>query len=222
MDDLTLVIGNKNYSSWSLRPWLLMRHFDIAFKEIKIPLYRADTRDSILKLSPSGLVPTLIDGDITVWDSLAICEYLHERYPDKALWPRDTKQRAHARSISAEMHAGFNALRNNMPMNCRKYFPDKGYTPETAADIKRITEIWRDCRLNYGGSGPMLFGEFTIADAMYAPVALRFKTYNVALDVLSNAYLATLLALPEMLVWISTGEAETDVIADFEPYEQNA
>ncbi len=222
MDDLTLAIGNKNYSSWSLRPWLLMRRFGIPFKEVQVPLYRADTRDTILKLSPSGLVPALIDGATTVWDSLAICEYLQERYPDKALWPRDGKQRAHARSIRAEMHAGFSALRNNMPMNCRKSYPGKGQTPETAADIARITHIWRECRLSYGNSGPMLFGQFSIADAMYAPVALRFKTYDVALDVLSNAYVSALLTLPELLEWIVAGEQETEVIADFEPYEQRA
>ena len=220
MDDLVLVIGNKNYSSWSLRPWLVMRHFDIPFEEVRIPLYREGSREALAKLSPSGLVPALKNSGVTVWDSLAICEYLQELYPSLALWPKDRDDRAIARSISAEMHSGFSALRNHMPMNCRKVFPGKGLNPDTQADIKRVSQIWRECREKHPEGGPMLFGEFTIADAMFAPVALRFNTYDVQLDSVAESYVSTILAMPEMQDWVSAAKQETEVLADFEPYEK--
>ncbi len=218
MKQLTLVIGNKNYSSWSLRPWLVLQHFNIPFTEVRIPLYTDNSADTIRKLSPSGLVPALKSGDLVVWDSLAICEYLQELYPHLSLWPIDMEARALARCISAEMHAGFSALRRFMPMNCRLSFPGMGLNDESAADIQRITTIWHDCRERFGNGGPMLFGEFTIADAMFAPVALRFRTYDVQLDEICAAYVAAILALPEMEKWITAATAEEEIITAFEPY----
>lgn len=213
----TLIIGNKNYSSWSLRPWLLLKHVGIPFTEVRIPLYTPNTNANILKYSPAGKVPALQVGDITIWESLAICEYVAEQFPDKHLWPRDTAARAQARSIACEMHAGFAALRQHMSMNCRKRLPGKGHTPEVHKDIERIRAIWNDCRTRYGGGGAFLFGAFTIADAMYAPVALRFVTYEVQLDPVAAAYVRTLTALPALRQWLAEAEAETEVIMHYEP-----
>lgn len=218
MSQFTLVIGNKNYSSWSMRPWLVLKHFNIPFKEVYIPLYQEGTKATLLKWSPSGLVPALRNGDFAVWDSLAICEYLQELHPNLAMWPTEMNARAVARSISAEMHAGFAALRRSMPMNCRLSFPGKGLNDESAADIQRVTAIWRECREKFGASGPLLFGEFTIADAMFAPVALRLRTYDVALDEVCEAYVTALLVLPEVQEWIADAQAEEEVIEAFEPY----
>lgn len=218
MNQLTLVIGNKNYSSWSLRPWLLLSYFNIPFTEVRIPLYREDTSESLSQWSPSGLVPVLKHGEFAVWDSLAICEYLQELYPDYSFWPNDIKARAVARSVSAEMHSGFMALRSSMPMNCCRSFPGKGLNKESSADIQRVTAIWRECREQYGEGGSLLFGEFTIADAMYAPVAQRFRTYGVQLDEVSEAYVSTILSLPAMKEWISSAKAEEEIIEEFEPY----
>jgi glutathione S-transferase len=220
MSKFTLVIGNKNYSSWSLRPWLLLKYFGIPFKEIRIPLYREDTKPTITKYSPSGLVPALIHDDLTVWDSLAICEYAQELFPSLVMWPRDQEARAIARAVSAEMHSGFTSLRNDMPMNCKKSFPGKGFNEQTRPEIARIVQIWRDCRERYGKGGAFLFGDFSIADAMYAPVVLRFKTYAVAVDGICQEYMAAVLGLPALQDWIAAGCAETDVLPDFEPYEQ--
>jgi glutathione S-transferase len=174
---LTLVIGNKNYSSWSMRTWVLMTQAGIAFDEVQVWLAEPDTAASIARHSPSGTVPVLIDQDgarqIKVWDSLAICEYLAEKFPAKHLWPADTALRARARSASAEMHSSFTALRTHMPMNIRNRYPGCGMTPETAADIARLQALWSEC-LNTSG-GPYLFGGFCIADAMFAPVIFRCK-----------------------------------------------
>lgn len=213
----TLIIGNKNYSSWSLRPWLLLKHAGIPFTEVRIPLYTPNTKTNIMKYSPAGKVPALQVGDITVWESLAICEYVAEQFPDKHLWPRHTAARAHARSIACEMHAGFAALRQHMSMNCRKRLPGKGHTPEVHKDIERICAIWNDCRSRYGGGGAFLFGAFTIADAMYAPVALRFVTYEVQLDPVAATYVRTLTALPALRQWLAEAAAETEVIMHYEP-----
>lgn len=214
---LTLVIGNKNYSSWSLRPWLLLRQAQLPFTEVRVPLYNdPEYKRNILRYSPSGKVPALIDGDISVWESLAICEYIAERYPEKRLWPADPAARALARSIASEMHAGFAKLREHMSMNCRKQFPDKGRAPGVQEDIDRICAIWNDCRERFGARGPFLFGDFGVADAMYAPVAMRFHTYVVALDAVSEAYARTLLALPSMQEWIEAARAETEVLAHVE------
>lgn len=215
--DLTLVIGNKNYSSWSLRPWLLLKQAGIPFTEIYIPLYVGDWRERVLKHSHSGKVPVLEHGAIKVWDSLAICEYLAEQFPEKQLWPADVAARAEARSVSAEMHSGFQALRQNMFMNIRRRLPARGRTPEVAADIERITTMWNDCRRRYAAGGPFLFGRFSIADAMYAPVALRFQTYEVAVDGAAGEYLRTLLALPALQEWIAAAHAEQESIPQYEP-----
>jgi glutathione S-transferase len=217
MPQYTLVIGNKNYSSWSLRPWLLMKHAGIAFDEIRVPLYGPGYKDVLRTYSPAGKVPVLLDGALTIWDSLAIGEYLAERHPELRLWPADAAQRALARAISAEMHSGFAALRTNMGMNCRGSFPGLGRTVEVAADIERIQRIWKDCRERTGAEGAFLFGRFSIADAMYAPVALRFKTYAVQLPPVAREYADTMLALPALQEWIEAGKAETEVIPAFEP-----
>jgi len=217
MPSYTLVIGNKNYSSWSLRPWLLMKQSGLAFQEVRVPLYVAGSKETLRTYAPSGKVPVLLDGAVTVWDSLAISEYLAERHPEPQLWPADSAQRAVARSISAEMHSGFAPLRTNMTMNCRGFFPGLGRTVEVAADIERIQRIWTDCRERFGLSGPYLFGAFTVADAMYAPVVLRFKTYAVQLSPIAQEYANTVLALPALQEWIEAALAESEIIPAFEP-----
>lgn len=214
MAQYTLVIGNKAYSSWSLRPWLAMKHAGIAFDEVRIPLYQGGHQARIAQYSPAGKVPVLIDAGNTVWDSLAICEYLAERHPERRLWPADVAARAHARAISAEMHAGFAALRGNMGMNVRRSFPGIGMTPEVASDIARIEAIWNDGLRRYGG--PFLCGGFSIADAMYAPVATRFETYAVALSAPARKYADTLLALPAMQEWYAAARAEAEVLPQYE------
>lgn len=216
MPEPTLIIGNKNYSSWSLRPWFLMRQAGIDFKEIQISLGAPDTRAQILRHSPSGKVPALKDGEITVWDSLAIAEYLAEQHPQSQLWPKDRVARATARAISAEMHSGFGALRENMTQNCRKFLPGKGRAPGVAEDIARITELWADCRTRFGAAGEFLFGQFSIADAMYAPVVLRFRTYAVELDPVCAAYAQNILTLPAIEEWVTQAYAETEVLPQFE------
>ena len=216
--DLTLVIGNKNYSSWSLRPWLVLKQAGFPFREILISLYTEASRAEIRKYSPSGKVPTLIDGDITVWESLAVCEYLAEKFPEKQLWPANPAARVMARSAATEMHAGFSALRQHMSMNCRQHLPGRGRTPEVLRDIARITALWNDCRARFGQGGDFLFGKFSIADAMYAPVALRFVTYAVELDPVSAAYVQTITAMPAIQQWVADACAETEVIPQFEPY----
>ncbi|MEW6331913.1 MAG: glutathione S-transferase family protein [Pseudomonadota bacterium] len=216
--DLTLVIGNKNYSSWSLRPWLVLKQAGIPFREIPVSLYTETSRAEIKKYSPSGKVPALIDGALTVWESLAICEYLADKFPEKQLWPADAAVRAMARSVATEMHAGFSALRTHMSMNCRKHLPGKGRTPEVLRDIERIAALWNDARARFGKGGDFLFGRFSIADAMYAPVALRFVTYAVELDPVSAAYVKTIAALPAIQQWVADARAETEVIPQFELY----
>jgi len=210
---LTLVIGNKNYSSWSMRPWLAMRASGIAFEEVFIPLYTDDKadKDRILSFSRSGKVPALIDGDITVWDSLAIIEYLAERFPEAKLWPEDRAARAHARSISAEMHSGFVPLRNECGMNLHR--PVRGVTlsADAQANVARVQEIWAECRQRYGKQGPYLFGAFTAADAMYAPVVHRLRTYAIKVAPQAQAYMETMMA-----EWTKAGLAETLVIEKFE------
>ena len=202
MADFTLVIGNKNYSSWSLRGWLMAKIAGIEFDEIVVPLDRPETQAAIRKHSPSGRVPVLLHRGLAVWESLAIAEYLNDLKPEAGLWPPSAAARAHARAISCEMHAGFMDLRNNMPMNIRASFPGKGMTPGVRADIERITGLWRDCRKRFAGAFPkddgFLFGTFGAADAMFAPVVTRFKTYSVTLDSDADAYCAAVLAHPAM------------------------
>ncbi|MDP3421055.1 MAG: glutathione S-transferase family protein [Thiobacillus sp.] len=219
MTSLTLIIGNKNYSSWSLRPWLVLRNAGIPFEEIRIPLYTPESVVELLKWSPSGKVPALHDGESQVWDSLAICEYLADRFPDKHLWPDDSTARANARSISAEMHAGFNSLREHMSMNIRARHPNQGRTAGSLADIARITEIWTDCRTRFSGGGAFLFGRFGIADAMYAPVVLRFLTYGVELTGVARDYANSVLALPALQEWVTAATTEIERIDTLELYE---
>jgi glutathione S-transferase len=216
MPQLTLVIGNKNYSSWSLRPWLVLKQTGVDFTEVGIPLYTATARQEILRHSPAGKVPILHDDNITVWESLAICEYLIECFPDAQLLPKNPAARALARSISAEMHAGFQNLRNNMPINCRQHLPGIGMARGVQEDIDRIFAIWRDCRQHFGTDGDMLFGHFTIADVMFAPVVLRFITYDVKLDPIAQTYANAMLKLPAMQEWIAAAKVESEHISGFE------
>lgn len=219
MSDFTLVIGNKNYSSWSLRPWLAMRVAGIPFREVRIPLYAADSAAALSAWSPSGRVPLLQEGTLKVWDSLAIGEYLAERFPDAGLWPRGLEARAVARSVSAEMHSGFAALRSAMSMNIRRRYPGSGRTPECLRDIERVLSIWHDCRTRYGEGGDFLFGRFTLADAMYAPVVLRFRTYGVALDGMAKNYADAVMALPALQEWVADAEQEAESIPKFDIYD---
>ena len=214
---LKLVIGNKNYSSWSMRPWLALRASNIPFEEIFIPLYTGQAdKDRLLSFSRSGKVPALIDGDLTIWDSLAIIEYLAERFPEAKLWPQDRAARAHARSISAEMHSGFLPLRNECGMNLHRPIGGIALSEDARANIARVEEIWSDCRERYGKQGPFLFGAFSGADAMYAPVVHRFRTYAVKVGRVVQAYMETMMALPAFKEWTEAGLAETLIIEKFE------
>lgn len=213
----TLVIGNKNYSSWSLRGWLLLRQFDINFEEVRLPLYSETFRAKIKDYSPSGLVPILVSGDLRVWDSLAICEYIAERHPERRCWPEDEEARAQARCISSEMHSGFFQIRNTLPMNIRRNRGIDIITPELGKEIARVSEIWRTCRQSHAESGKFLFGEFSIADVMYAPVVLRFKSYLIELGTIEKDYLQSMLSLTSLQEWIAGALAEEEVI---ELYEQ--
>jgi glutathione S-transferase len=216
VSEFTLILGNKAYSSWSLRAWLLMKRCGADFEERVIPLFRPGFKAEILAHSPSGRVPALAAGDLTIWDSLAIAEYLHERYPEAGLWPEDPRSRAMARAVSAEMHAGFMALRERLPMDLKRApsAPDDFDTSDGAlgADIARIAEIWTDCRARAPGGDPYLFGVFCAADAFYAPVATRFASYGVALEGAAAAYCDALLAWPDLLEWIEAARAEPWVI----------
>jgi glutathione S-transferase len=213
---LRLVIGNKNYSSWSMRPWLVLRAFGIAFQEIRIALDQADSANRIAQFSAAGRVPILLSGDLAVWDSMAICEYLAEQFPDKNLWPRNVAARGVARSVCAEMHAGFTGLRNGMPMNIRARLPGRGRRPEVQADIGRICEIWEACLSDFGHH-EFLFGDFSIADAYFAPVVTRFRTYDVFLAPALQAYCERVLDHPAIGQWVAEACLETEVIARFEP-----
>lgn len=213
MTQLTLIIGNKNYSSWSLRPWLAMKQAGLNFAEIRIPLHTPTSPQEIRRYSPSGKVPVLRDGELIVWESLAICEYVAKRFAP-TLWPEDTVARAVARSVSAEMHAGFVNLRQNMSMDCRARYPGSGMNASVQADIDRIVTIWQECRHSFGGKGDFLFGDFTIADAMFAPVVSRFVTYEVKLDEVAQAYMEAIWALPAMQEWLSAATAEVEHVAN--------
>jgi glutathione S-transferase len=205
---LTLIIGNKNYSSWSLRPWIAMRQAGIDFTEEVIPLYQPGSRERVLKYSPAGKVPVLFDGDMVIWESLAILEHLAERFPASGLWPREPAARAHARAISAEMHAGFAALRNHCPMNMRRPPKARALTPEVAEDVKRIEAIWADSRARFGRSGPFLLGGFCAADAMYAPVVSRFSSYAIPVGASARAYMQTMMGLPVWKEWAAAAAVE--------------
>jgi glutathione S-transferase len=212
MADLTLVIGNKNYSSWSLRPWLLMKAGGLEFDEVRVPLYTEGSEEQVRRYSPTGKLPVLQHKGLTVWDSLAICEYLAEQFPQINAWPADTGARAWARAISAEMHSGFPAMRQTLPMNCRIRLQSFPLTDEVQADVDRVRQIWCECRQRFAGQGPWLFGAFSIADAMFAPVALRFDSYGVQLDEACAAYRDQVLAMPAIQEWMESGRQEYEVV----------
>jgi glutathione S-transferase len=217
---LKLVIGNKNYSSWSMRAWLALRANNIAFDEVFIPLYTGDEdKKRILAFTRSGKVPTLVDGDVTIWDSLAIIEYIAERFPDARLWPEDRARRAHARSIAAEMHSGFPALRSECAMNLHRTVRAVALSTEARADVARVQQIWMECRERYGKLGPFLFGGFGAADAMFAPVVHRFRTYAIAVAPEARAYMETIMEMPAFQEWTRGALAETIVIEKFESDE---
>ena len=208
-----LIIGNKNYSSWSLRPWLLLRHHGVAFDEQRLLLDTPEFARTIAEWSPNRAVPALRHAGITIWDSLAICEYANETFLDGSGWPADPLARAVARSVSAEMHSGFQALRKALPMNCRRRTRGTPLADDVRANIARIAAIWSDCRARFGSDGGFLFGAFSIADAMYAPVALRFVSYGVELDAPTQAYVDALLALPTLQEWLRAADAEIESLA---------
>lgn len=208
---LKLVIGSKNFSSWSLRAWLALEHTGAPYEEIFISFGDPDWREQIQRLSPSGKVPYLIDGALGIWDSLAIVEHLHESFPAAKLWPSDPAARAFARSVAAEMHSGFAALRSNLPMDLQASAPGKGHTPEALADVARIQEIWRECRARFSAGGPYLLGAFTAADCFYAPVVFRFSSYGVALDPNAKSYCEAMLAHPSVRRWREAGLREPHV-----------
>ena len=213
---LKIILGNKNYSSWSLRPWLALKHCGIPFEEQVIFLDKPTTQAEIAKVSPSGRVPALVHDDLTIWDSLAICEYLNEQFPGAKLWPADVRARAHARSVSAEMHSGFTALRNTMPMKIRESLPMAKVPDDVQKDIVRITSLWTDCRERFGARGAFLFSAFSIADAMFAPVVTRFRTYGVKLSGAAGSYAESLWSMPAMQEWVAAAKAEKDAMARYE------
>ena len=222
---LKLFIGNKNYSSWSMRPWVLLRQAGIAFEEVMVRFdsFEANSqfKRTLKDLSPTGKVPLLLDGDLAVWDTLAIAEYLAEKFPDKQLWPKDAAARAQARSVCAEMHSGFGALRSNCPMNIEAALPDIGQLvwrdkPAVRADVARLVAMWGALLEKHGG--PMLFGAFSVADAYYAPVCTRIKTYALPVPPAIAAYVERVLALPGIKAWIDGALAEHDFVVFDEPY----
>ena len=214
-DFVQLVIGNKNFSPWSMRPWALLTHYSLKFEELRIPLFVDGYQQELQKYSPSLKVPVLIDAEPTVWDSLAICEYLSEQYLDGKAWPASRQKRALARSYCAEMHSGFMAIRNHLPMNCRARRRVE-LDSTVLGECQRIDTLWADARERYGSQGDYLFGGFSIADCMYAPMAMRFHTYGVKLSSLSQQYLEILLKNPAVNQWRSEAESEAESLPDFE------
>jgi glutathione S-transferase len=214
---LTLVIGNKNYSSWSFRPWIAMKVARIAFDEIVIPLYRDGSKERILAHSAGGKVPALADGAVQVWESLAILEYLAEKFPAAGLWPADPAARAHARAIAAEMHAGFQPLRQRCPMNFWRPVKARDLSADVIANVRRIDAMWTDCRTRFGQGGSFLFGAFGAADAMYAPVVSRFYTYGIEVGAAARAYMAAVMGLPAWLEWKAAALKEPWVLPEDEP-----
>jgi glutathione S-transferase len=205
---LRLVIVNKAYSSWSLRPWLLMTHFGLPFEETVIPMGEPDTRARILEISPTGKCPALIDGEVVVWESLAIVEYLAETFSELAIWPRDRAARAHARALSNEMHGGFPALRNHCPTQFLRPVRKIALPAEVEADVARIEQAWAQARARFGAGGAFLFGEFCAADAMFAPVVNRFHVYDIAVAPQTRAYMDAIMRLPAWKAWISGAQSE--------------
>jgi len=222
---MQLVIGNKNYSSWSMRPWVLMTHFGLPFEEVKVRFDSFEAGSEFKRrlgaLTPAGRVPVLVDGDLSIWDSLAISEYLAEKFPGAALWPRDARRRARARSVVAEMHSGFGAMRSHFGMNIEARLPEVGARvlaeqPAARADVERVVALWDDALAASGG--PFLFGEFSIADAFYAPVVTRLKTYGLPASATAAAYMERVLASPGVAAWVRDALEEKDFLAFEEEY----
>lgn len=203
-----LIIGNKLYSSWSLRPWIMLKAMGVPFTEQLIPLRHGDTSDRILKHSPSGKVPCLVDGDVRVWESLAILEYLHDKYPERGVWPKDAKARAHARAAACEMHAGFQPLRQACPMHLGKTFKTPDFAPDVKANVARIEGLWAEARGRFAADGPFLYGAFSAADAMYVPVVTRFETYQAPVLAATRAYMDAVLGHPAFVAWREAALAE--------------
>ena len=220
---LALVVGNKNYSSWSMRPWVLLRQAQIPFEEIQLKFDESSGGlrvAGIDKYSAAGKVPVLLIDGQQVWDSLAICETVAEMFPDKHLWPESPEARGVARSACAEMHSGFQALRSKMPMNIRTRYPGKGMTPESRRDIDRIVALWSECRERFGGGGSLLFGRFSVADAFFAPVVMRFHAYAVQLPRIVQEYCESVQALAAVREWREAARRETEFVAEDEPYAE--
>jgi glutathione S-transferase len=214
---LTLIIGNKNYSSWSLRPWIAMKVANIAFDESLIPLYEPGSREQVLQQSPAGKVPVLIDGDLRIWESLAILEYLAEKFPHAMLWPDDLRARSHARVVATEMHGGFQALRKSCPMNLWLPVKSRPLPEDAMADVRRIVALWADCRKHFGQRGLFLFGAFGAADAMFAPIVARLHTYGVNVDETTRSYMDAIMALPAWNEWRAAALKEPWIMRGNEP-----
>jgi glutathione S-transferase len=214
---LRLIIGNKNYSSWSLRPWFAMMVAGIPFEEELVPLHTPEFKARLGALSPAGRVPVLIDGDVVIWESLAILEYLNDAFPQARLWPQSPAARAHARAIASEMHAGFVPLRRACPMNLWRPVTTPSLVGDVQANVARIDAMWTGCRTRFGQEGPFLFGAFSAADAMYAPVVSRLRTYGIAVGPQSAAYMATILSLPAWRAWYDAAVTEPWVLPHDEP-----
>ena len=212
MSKLTLVVGNKNYSSWSLRPWIFLRHHKIDFEEKWVSLFVDTTKGELAEYDSDFKVPILKDGELIVWDSLSILEYISEAYLNNKGWPDDRKARSFARSISSEMHSSFYSIRNELPMNCRKKFENISLSEGAEREIERIKGLWRKCRSEYGSNGEWLFGDYSIADAMFAPIALRFNGYGIHLTGIEAAYIDSVLKHPGIVEWVEAGKRETEVI----------
>lgn len=211
-----LIIGNKNYSSWSLRPWLLMRQAGIAFDEVRLPLDTPEFRERAPRYSPTGRVPVLHEGELVVWDSLAICEYVNERWLGGSGWPASIEARAVARAAAAEMHSGFSHLRAQLPMNCRRRPGERHWDADAERDINRVMGLWRDLRTRFGAGGDFLCGSFGIVDAMFAPVCIRFRGYGVPLDETARAYCQAISSLPAFIEWDKAALAENERVASDE------
>ena len=218
---MKLIIGNKNYSSWSLRPWLLLRYFKVNFDEQRITLFTPDMHEKMTGLCPNFKVPVLIDKDMHIWDSLAICEYINEQYLNKKGWPSKVKDRALARSMAAEMHSGFTHLRNRLHMNCRRKQSAVSLSEDVQKDIQRMIEIWQQCLSNPEKEGDFLFGQFSILDAMFMPGVSRFTTYKINVPADVQAYMSMMLNLPEFKEWSQAGIAESEIVMEDEvPLEE--
>ncbi len=212
---MQLIIGNKNYSSWSLRPWLLLRHFDIPFEEVGIELFTDGYEKKLAKYSPTLRVPVLKDGEITIWDSLAICEYLSEKYLEGAALPKNMEERALCRAYCSEMHSGFMAIRSEMPMNCRAKKRLK-ISSAALADCRRVDQLFSDAKAQFSQGGEYLFGEFSMADCMFAPIVMRFTTYGIELSESSQEYVRIMLQNTALSAWVEAAQNESQILTDFE------